>query len=681
MSTTNIFHGDDNLDDYDLDDYDFETKNTNYLKKTLLSEVFKELDNLTAAWEPISTGFESLDKVLNGGLIPQLYILGAESGTGKSTFLLNAAEKIAQSKQPVIYFSLEMPADYIARLVICHRLLEEESRRGKDLAINNFTNERGLKELHEKPKLKSAFESYQKLGKHFIIIARDKNHPKINAKDIYKEVEKELKNPEKQNENKTPIVIVDYLQILDEEDGKNSFDQRTIVDYNVGMLSQITTELKVPVIAISSLNRDAYKGKRRDIRISDFKESGRIEYSADVVLALQSEASDNSGGIKKRTLKLSVLKNRYGEKDADVRLSFYPEFGHFEDGKTSAAESVPREQIRYILNSRISTELHINRDNFGFHKNLSLNSRGKKTAYLLSKINDEDDGAQSLTLWDLAVMDAVCAVTKKGIIPAFTIAELIEFMCGKTKVTHLSVPISDKFRKALYRLNNREIIIDITDELEMRSKALPEEEYAVKDAERANLPKDFGNTDGRKFIKGVLLPLEKEEKHNEFRFEKGRKPILFEYTANISGQYISYDKKLWEHKEEQKADGSKKNFTMQKMLIRYYLIREISIMKYYWEKGQNKKHVKRDEITVFSPEKGASSLLALVVQSDSSRLEKLKDKDIKNLKSHAKFSSWLNSARADTEMILNDLKTHGFISEFVPVDGENDALSYKIGPT
>lgn len=701
---------------------------TSDFEKKRLSGVFKTIDDLVAPWKPIPTGFENLDKVLNGGIIPQLYVLGAQSSAGKSTFMLNIAEKIAQNKHPVMYYSLEMPSDYIARLMICHKMLEHKRGFDKKLAMRNFTNRiEEIKNGEQKSFFEQAFGDYKKLGEYFYVFERDKQNSGYNAKKIYDEVE-EFK---KKNKNQSPIVIVDYLQILDGEKDKYISDQRSVVEYNVGYLSQIANELKVPVVAISSISRVAYNGKPRDILLSDFKESGRIEYSADVVWALQTAAIDNNSEIMKRTLKLSILKNRYGEKDVSAWLSFYPEFGLFEKGEkapegseTQAEETqvskavskktenksavrksndgialskVPvkteksgnqknetNENVVPMLNSVIANTLRVNCNNCGVHTKLNLNSRGKKIAYVLRRKDNTNDGAESLTLWDMAVLDAVYAVTDWGRRSTFTISDLHKFMCGKSDVSNRSKQITNKFSEALERLNNREMMIDITEELQMRDKDISKDEkrqnklgemlkeYCVSPEERANLPENFINKPDRTIIKGTLLPFEKSE--NTFRLVD-ENPILFEYTANLSYQYLNYDPALWEH-----IADSKKNVTLQRLLIRYYLIHEIRYAKHKWKIG----HTHRCVITICPPkdekdkDKGKDGLLILLALSESSKageadgIEKLRD------------SRWKNDVCKDTEMILNDFKKRGFISDWDTFKGKDktskkdDIIAYEV---
>ena len=123
-----------------------------------------------------------------------------------------------------------------------------------------------------------------------------------------------------------PVVIVDYLQILDGMADQRQ-TTRDLVDTNVRELKRMSRNYDIPVIVISSLNRTNYLAP---VDFESFKESGGIEYTADVVWGLQLDAVndpifDKDKHIKEkreivrnakaetpRKIQLLCLKNRYG---------------------------------------------------------------------------------------------------------------------------------------------------------------------------------------------------------------------------------------------------------------------------------------------------------------------------------------------------------------------------------
>ena len=79
--------------------------------------------------------------------------------------------------------------------------------------------------------------------------------------------------------------MVDYLQIISPCDPRATDKQN--VDRTVVELKRLSRDLKSPVLAISSFNRDAYN---KQASMASAKESGAIEYGCDVLLALQPKA-------------------------------------------------------------------------------------------------------------------------------------------------------------------------------------------------------------------------------------------------------------------------------------------------------------------------------------------------------------------------------------------------------
>ena len=156
---------------------------------------------------------------------------------------------------------------------------------------------------------------------------------------------------------KPPVVIIDYLQILAPFDLKMTDKQNT--DKNVLELKRLSRDYGVPILGISSFNRDNYTAP---VNMASFKESGAIEYSSDVLIGLQyygmdyqkgeSEAKrrsrvnellnkvkENGKAGKPQAVQVKVLKNRNGAK-GDFCLDCLWKFNYFID---KAAEAQAQE--------------------------------------------------------------------------------------------------------------------------------------------------------------------------------------------------------------------------------------------------------------------------------------------------------------------------------------------------
>lgn len=127
-----------------------------------------------------------------------------------------------------------------------------------------------------------------------------------------------------------PVVVVDYLQILAATDPRAT--EKQAADYAILTLKRLSAVEDTPVIVVSSLNRQAGTGA---VQLNSFKESGGIEYSADVCLGLSFHGCELPDDINKkrrepvRKLDLTVLKNRAGTCGATVTLEHHARFNYF----------------------------------------------------------------------------------------------------------------------------------------------------------------------------------------------------------------------------------------------------------------------------------------------------------------------------------------------------------------
>ncbi|MDO4615713.1 MAG: DnaB-like helicase C-terminal domain-containing protein, partial [Lachnospiraceae bacterium] len=134
--------------------------------------------------------------------------------------------------------------------------------------------------------------------------------------------------------NERPIVFIDYLQILKAPEGAERATDKQIVDHNVTALKQMSRDFDIPVIAISSFNRQNYSEK---INMSAFKESSAIEYGSDVLIGLQLTGAgdkdfdvDTAKSANPRKIDFCILKNRNSRiVPKGIPMIYYPVFNCF----------------------------------------------------------------------------------------------------------------------------------------------------------------------------------------------------------------------------------------------------------------------------------------------------------------------------------------------------------------
>ena len=279
----------------------------------------------------ISTGFDGLDKVLDGGLYEGLYIIGAISSLGKTTLALQIVDQIAQSGRDCLVFSLEMARNELMSKSISRLSLTGTIESGGD--TRNAKTARGITagerqqfySQAEKDLIKDSINRYSEYAGNIYI------HEGIG--DIGVEQIREIVAQHKDITGKSPIVLVDYLQILAPNDPRATDKQNT--DKAVLELKRISRDFKIPVIGISSFNRDNYSAP---VSMISFKESGAIEYSSDVLIGLQLEGVGTSGfdvdtakSENPRRIELKILKNRNGATGGAVLYEYYPQFNYFKE--------------------------------------------------------------------------------------------------------------------------------------------------------------------------------------------------------------------------------------------------------------------------------------------------------------------------------------------------------------
>ena len=195
----------------------------------------------------------------------------------------------------------------------------------------------------ERDLIKGAISDYQIISKNIFIREGMGN---VGADTIVEQVKEHISKG-----NKPPVVIVDYLQILMPHSERAT--DKTNTDYAILVLKRLSRDYKIPVVVVSSFNRENYSNK---VSMQAFKESGAIEYSSDVLMGLQLMGAgekdfdvDTAKSNDPREVEAIILKNRNGRTGGKIGYNFYAMFNYFaetgEIAKEKSSKPIKREEM------------------------------------------------------------------------------------------------------------------------------------------------------------------------------------------------------------------------------------------------------------------------------------------------------------------------------------------------
>ncbi len=268
----------------------------------------------------LSTGFEDLDRIITGLKPGEMFVLAARPSVGKTALALNMAANIAVRREgvPVGFFSLEMPAE---QLVL--RLLSSDARIGlREIRDGALSGPRWQEIMNASQRLREAAFVIDDTGGIDVLELRGRARRMKRDHDI-------------------GVLFVDYLQLLRVDAGRNASRENEVAKMS-GAIKSLAKELRIPVVVLAQLNRQAEQTGQRP-RLSHLRESGAIEQDADVVALLhrdrdkQFDAQAIRRGVESE---LIIAKNRNGETGV-VPLTFLPVYTRFESRSQISDDDMP----------------------------------------------------------------------------------------------------------------------------------------------------------------------------------------------------------------------------------------------------------------------------------------------------------------------------------------------------
>lgn len=264
----------------------------------------------------ITTGYRELDRLTSGLQRSDLIIIAGRPSMGKTAFALNMAEHAALKGFPVAFFSLEMSKEQLGLRLLCSQAKVEG-----DKLRSGFLSPREWERLIKAAGTLSETPIY------------------IDDSAALSVMEMRAKARRLKAEKKLDLMVVDYLQLM-RGSGRTDSREQEISEISRS-LKGLAKELKVPVVALSQLNRRVEERPNKRPQLADLRESGAIEQDADVIIFIYRDKVYNPESPAENTAEVIIGKQRNGPL-GKVELTFLERFTAFEElEKRPAAEEAP----------------------------------------------------------------------------------------------------------------------------------------------------------------------------------------------------------------------------------------------------------------------------------------------------------------------------------------------------
>jgi replicative DNA helicase len=269
---------------------DIVTKNSDTCKHVSdgLKMVYNKLTNPDYKDDSISSGLIDLDEKITGFLPGCLYLLAGRPAMGKTALALNLAKNIASRGSKVLFFSMEMTRELLQERLICAEsgVNMQEAHKNKETEdyMSEIVDATGM--IHRLPI--------------FIDDTGDLTSTQIRSRSLSAQLNHGVN-----------FIIIDYIQLM------GAVDRKAIREQQISEMSRtlmtLAKELKVPILALSQLNRDCEKRVNKRPMASDLRESGSLEQDAYAVMLLYRGYVYRDEGVNINEAELIIGKNRNGE--------------------------------------------------------------------------------------------------------------------------------------------------------------------------------------------------------------------------------------------------------------------------------------------------------------------------------------------------------------------------------
>jgi len=269
----------------------------------------------------VPTGYD-LDRVTSGLHDGDFRIVAGRPGSGKSAFILAEALRIASKGYAVPFFSLEMP-----ELQIGFRAASTETRITVNELRNGKLGAEGWKNFTRAVKEQGALPIW-------VDDTPTLTFPQLRARVRRLQTEVASGKHPAVSQGRIGAIYVDYLQLMQSPlQGDRFANRENLVSAISRAMKTLAMDLKLPVTAVSQLNREVEKRSVKEPQLADLRESGSLEQDADTIIFLYRPEyyyGDKTEDDLKGKCKFIVAKQRNG-KTASMWMRFTSECTRFDN--------------------------------------------------------------------------------------------------------------------------------------------------------------------------------------------------------------------------------------------------------------------------------------------------------------------------------------------------------------
>ena len=240
----------------------------------------------------IFTSYRAINKVIGSLQGGDMIVMAGASSSGKTCMMLNLIMGMAKAGKKVLVFSLEMPKYQLEQRLIAAEA-NIDSRKFRSFQLSELERSR-YKQCASNVLRKLPIEIYK--------------HQNVSMETIKNIIAK----------SKPDIVFIDYLGLVNSYSNKSSYEKYSDISREIKLTAGI---FNVPIVALHQLNRSFNDRDDKTPKVSDLRDSGKIEQDADMIWLIyrpiqfdENQAPDD--------MRFIVGKNRAGESNKEIRLTF-----------------------------------------------------------------------------------------------------------------------------------------------------------------------------------------------------------------------------------------------------------------------------------------------------------------------------------------------------------------------